>query len=128
MAGFSDYAEQQVLQHVFGISSYTAPTAWYVKLHTADPGESGANNEVSGGSYAPVNNTSWAWDSGNSRIKNSALIRFDGLPSATITHFSIHSASSGGNCLMTGALGSSQTVTSGSSLEFAVDTLRATLE
>lgn len=127
MPGFSDYAEQQILQHAFGISSWTAQTAWHIKLHTGDPGEAGASNELAGNGYAPVNNTSWAWDSGNSRIKNSALVRFDDLPSATVTHISIHSAATAGNCLAMGALAVSKVVALDSSLEFAIDTIQIEL-
>ena len=52
MAGFSDYLEDKVLDHVFGGTSYTAPGTLYVALFTAAPSDSGGGTECSGGSYA----------------------------------------------------------------------------
>ena len=37
MAGFSDYLEDKVLDHVFGGNAYTAPTTLYVALYTVAP-------------------------------------------------------------------------------------------
>ena len=42
MAGFSDYLETKVLDHVFGGTSYTAPTTLYVALYTAAPTDTGS--------------------------------------------------------------------------------------
>ena len=52
MAGFSDYLEDKVLNHVFGGTAYTAPSTLYVGLYTAAPSDTGGGTEVSGGSYA----------------------------------------------------------------------------
>ena len=59
MAGFSDYLEDKVLDHVFGGNAYTAPSTLYVALYTVAPsifrfnsGDLGGGTEVSGGSYA----------------------------------------------------------------------------
>ena len=54
MAGFTDYLEDKIMNHVFSSTSYTRPTNWYVGLLTATPADA-ANSpgtEVSGGSYA----------------------------------------------------------------------------
>ena len=50
MAGFTDYLEDKVLDHVFGGSAYTAPTTLYVGLFTAAPSDTGGGTECSGGS------------------------------------------------------------------------------
>jgi len=52
MAGFSDYLEDKVLDHVFGGNSYTAPGALYVALFTVAPSDTGGGTEVTGGAYA----------------------------------------------------------------------------
>jgi hypothetical protein len=52
MAGFSDYLEDKVLDHVFGGNAYTAPTTLYVALYTVAPTDTGGGTEVSGGAYA----------------------------------------------------------------------------
>jgi alkylation response protein AidB-like acyl-CoA dehydrogenase len=52
MAGsLSNYAENKVLDHVLGTTSYTKPTT-YVALYTVAPTDSTAGTEVTGGSYA----------------------------------------------------------------------------
>lgn len=68
----------------------------YVSLHTASPGDSGAN-EVSGGSYARVA-CSWASASGASRAaSNQPAVN---VPAGTtITHVGYWTASSGGTFL-----------------------------
>ena len=45
MAGFSDYLEDKVLDHVFGGSAYTAPGTLYVGLFTAAPSDTGGGTE-----------------------------------------------------------------------------------
>ena len=53
MAGnLSDYAELKILDHCLGTTTWTKPTAVYLGLFTADPGEATGGTEVSGGSYA----------------------------------------------------------------------------
>lgn len=44
MAGFSDYAEQNILKFYFNNTGMgTAPANLYISLHSADPGDTGAN-------------------------------------------------------------------------------------
>ena len=52
MAGLTNYLEDKIWNHVFGSTSYTKPTNWYVGLLTAAPSDSAGGTEVSGGSYA----------------------------------------------------------------------------
>ena len=53
MAGFSDYLEDKVLDHVFGGVAYTATNkTLYVALYTVAPTDTGGGTEVTGGSYA----------------------------------------------------------------------------
>ena len=49
MAGFSDYLENKVLEHVFENSAYTAPSTLYAALFTVAPSDTGGGTEVSGG-------------------------------------------------------------------------------
>ena len=46
MSCLSDYAENLVLTWLLTATAATRPSAWYVALHTGDPGETGASNEV----------------------------------------------------------------------------------
>lgn len=125
MASATNYLEEAVLKHVFRITSFTQPAANYMALHTADPTETGATGEVTGGSYARQAVT-FEWNS--PAAENDGLIRFDGMPAATVTHWSIWDAVSGGNCLAKGAFSSSLVVGSGSSVEIADNDLSITMD
>lgn len=98
----SDAAELLFLDDAFnagsGISLATDP---WVALHTADPGETGAN-EVSGGTgpYARQQAAFGAASAG--AVANSAQIDFAGMPATTVWAWSIWTAVSGGTCLWTG--------------------------
>ncbi len=102
MASLSDYLEQALLDHIFSLSAgYSQPAALYGALHTGDPGETGAANEVSGGSYARVSIGVGAtnWTRTASEVANDNQITFP-TPSAdwgTISHCSLWDALSGGN-------------------------------
>lgn len=96
----------------------------YVALHTADPGSTGANNEVgSGVGYARQAATFSG--SGRSRA-NAANVVFGpatGAGFGTVTHFSVWDAGSGGNCIAKEALGASVAVPAGKPATFVAGTL-----
>ena len=99
MAGFSDYLENEILDHIFGVGSYTAPSI-YVALYTSAPSDSGGGTEVSGNNYARVLHSSWTTASGGA-TSNSGAITFP-TPSGvwgTVTHFGLFDASTSGNLL-----------------------------
>ncbi len=76
-------------------------TGRYISLHTADPGNTGAD-EVSGGSYARVaQGTFGSAGSNPTTLSNSAAIDFPTATGSwgTVTHFGIWDAVSGGNFL-----------------------------
>lgn len=101
----------KVLDHMLRATASTAPAANYVKLHTADPGASGATaasanttrvavtfSAASSGSCASSNTPSWAsWASG----------------SETLSHISIFDASTAGTFLYSAALTTSKSITNG---------------
>jgi hypothetical protein len=99
----------------------TSPlTVLYVALHTADPGEAGAQNttEVAYTSYARVSvaRTSVGWTVSGNAVTNADDIVFPESTgsSATATHFSVGTAPSGaGKILYKGALTSSVVITTG---------------
>lgn len=80
----------------------------HVALHSGDPGATGANNEISGGSPAYARRAiTWnAAASGN--LDSSAAPEFDVPGGTTVSHWSGWTASSGGTCLVTGALSASE--------------------
>jgi hypothetical protein len=55
MAEFSDYLENQIINHILRNQAFTPPTTVYVALFTAVTGleaDAGVTGEVSGGAYA----------------------------------------------------------------------------
>ena len=99
MAGFTDYLEDKVMNHLFGGTAYTAPTTWYVGLLTAAPTDSTAGTEVSGGSYARQGISWTVTGSGTALAASNAAIT---MPAATtdwgtVTHAGIYDADTGGN-------------------------------
>lgn len=99
----SNHGELQVLDEIFNAGGGTFPSAnVYVALFTADPGETGASNEVTGGSYARQQADFAAAASGTT--SNSANIDFTSMPTTTVVAFGIFDAVSAGNCFWTGWL------------------------
>ncbi|GAA2298262.1 hypothetical protein GCM10010402_66070 [Actinomadura luteofluorescens] len=79
----------------------------YVSLHTADPGTSGTS-EVTGGSPAYARKAvTWASPSGGSMALASG-VTFDVPAGATVTHYGVWSAVSGGTFYGSGALSASE--------------------
>lgn len=82
----------------------TAPAAIaapHMALHTADPGETGAN-EVAGGSYARQPASFGASSGGD--IASDTLETFTSMPATTVVAISVFDALSVGNCLVWGWL------------------------
>lgn len=127
MSAMTDYTEERVLKHFAGISSFTMPTSIFLALHTATPGEAGSSNEVSGGSYARQAIT-FTWNSGSSRVENTAQVAFTNMPAATVSHWSIKDASTAGNTLFYGAFSASRTTSSGDELRLAAAALQLTAD
>lgn len=97
-----------------GLRGSTTAGSLYVALHTADIGEGGAQNttEVSYTGYArvAVARSGAAWTVTNGTATNAGAINFPQCTggSATATHFSVGTASSGaGKVLYKGALSAS---------------------
>jgi hypothetical protein len=128
MSAMTDYTEERCLKHFCGITSFTMPSSLFVALHTASPGETGASNEVTGGSYARQSAT-FTWNSGSTRAENSAQLSFTGMPAVTVSHWSIKDASSGGNTLFYGAFSATVTLsTSGGEVRIPSGSLRLTAD
>ena len=120
MSNLSDYLENELIKHIFRTGTFTKPTGLYVALFTAAPSDPGGGTEVSGGSYARVNNApgdaNWsATDGANGQTSNVGAITFP-APTAnwgTVTHIAIFDASTAGNMLWHGALSVARTINNG---------------
>lgn len=132
MAGFSEFLQQSLLDHVLKTTPYSVPANIYVALYTAAPSDTGGGTEVTGGSYArKVHNT---WNAGTaaspSVADNNGVITFATATASwgTVTHFSLFDAITGGNFLGWNALDASKTVDNGDTAEFADGELDVTLD
>ena len=123
---FSDYLENKVLAHVFGGSAYTAPATIYVGLFTADPGESGSSNEVSGNGYL---RQSMAFTVTNDAATNTSAVEFPTATGSwgTATHTALYDASTSGNMLAVGQLTASKSVGTGDVFRFSAGDFDITL-
>ena len=126
MGSFSDYLENELLDHVFqcGGANLVPAANLFVALSTADPLDTGANiAEPSGGSYARATaNASHFAAAANGIVTNDADIAF---PTATLSwgttsHFAIYDANLAGNMIAHGALAVPKAVAAGDTAKFVV--------
>lgn len=124
----TDFAENKVLDHMLGKTSWTMPTA-YVGLFTAAPSDAGGGTEVSGGSYARKSTAGADWNaaSGGSTSNANAITFVTASASwGTVTHFGIFDAATAGNLLRWAALTTSKAIGSGDTASFAAGSLVCT--
>jgi hypothetical protein len=143
MAAMSDYLENKLVDHIFRGQSFSAPANVYVALLTAAPSDSGGGTEVTGGNYARVTvaaslaNFAGTQSAGSTtassgtggQTSNNGAVTFP-APNANwgvVTHFGIYDASTSGNLLFHGALGTSKTINNGDAApSFAIGALTVT--
>lgn len=128
MAGsLSNYAENKVLDHVLGTTSFTMPTT-HLALFTVAPTDSSAGTEVTGGSYARQALASDFTASSGGASSNSTNIDFTGMPACTVVAIGIMDASTGGNLLIHGTLAVNKTLDAGDTLRIATGDLDITID
>jgi len=129
MAGFSDYLEDKVLDHVFGGNAYTAPTTLYVALYTVAPTDTGGGTEVSGGAYARQTAAFTVSGTNPTTASNSAAIEYPTATAnyGTVVAVGVFDASSGGNLLAYANLDTSKVVSTGDVFRFNTGDLDITL-
>jgi len=126
MTAFSDYLENELLDHVLGNLAYTSPTTVYVGLHTSTPGDDDSGTEVSGGSYARQTASFAAASSGSASTDATMTFPTATADWGTITHFGIYDALTTGNLLYHGALTTSKVINSGDTFEIQSGNLTVT--
>lgn len=131
MGSFGDYAENKILDHIVGKTSFTMPATVAVGLFTVTPTDAGGGTEVTGGSYARKTTAGTDWDaaSGGS-IANAQALAFPTATAdwGTVVAFGIFDATSGGNLLAWGAVTPNKAVASSDTASFAVGALTITLD
>jgi hypothetical protein len=129
MAGsFSNHLEDELLDHVFGNGSYTPPDT-YIALYTVAPTDAGGGTEVSGGSYARVEVTSWDASSGGATA-NTGVVTFTTATDdwGTIVAYGIYDAASAGNLLAWADLDAEKACPSGDTWTFPAGNIDITLD
>lgn len=101
-------------------------SAW-IQFHIGDPGSAGtANTTASVAGRKQITLEAANTNGTNRRRRNSVLIRWDAgdvTGSATLTHYSVWTASTSGTFLISGTLSSSVLVSSGTPIEIAINQL-----
>ena len=123
----TDTFETRVLEWLLTTGSPTRPTAWYVGLFTAAPGEAGGGTEVSGGSYA---RTAVTFSVTGNAATNTAGVDFPAATASwgTVSHIAIYDASTGGNMLFHTALDIAKAITDGDVFRIPTGDLDFTLD
>lgn len=133
MSAFSDYLENELLDHILKGLTYTAPTSVWIALYTAAPSDAGGGTEVTGGSYArfevDFSTYNFTAASGGATSNNEDWE----FPTATgswgtVSHFGIFDAVSGGNLLFHAALTTPRAVATDETIRFKAGDLDVSLD
>ena len=100
MAGFTDYLEDKVMNHLFGGVAFTAPTTYYCGLLLATPTDATTSpSEVTGGAYARLAISWTVTGSGTAQAASSAALTWAAATTdwGTVTHAAVFDALTTGN-------------------------------
>lgn len=127
MSSFTDFLENELLDHVFRNAAYTSPINVYLALFTANPTDAGGGTEVSGAGYTRQAITFGAASGG--AISNTVAVSFtaSGGNYGSVTGVGIFDASTAGNMLAWDAI-TSATVNDTDTLTFAIGDIDITLD
>lgn len=126
---FSQYLADKILTWVKGTTFPTALSTVYISLHSSDPGTAGATGNVQTTITGSANRTAVTTSTfstvgsapgGGFQItnNNSVQITASAAGSATVTHFGVWDAVTGGNFLASGSLTASVDVVNGDTVQF----------
>jgi len=112
------------LDAICNATNYTAPVGFFVKLHTADPGASGA---TAAAGNTTRQSASMALASGGAITSDAAVTWTSVSTTETYSHVSFWSASSGGTFIGSDDLAVARAVTAGDTFTIAIGDLDITL-
>ena len=127
MSEISNYLENALINGTLRATTFTAPAAVYVSLHTADPTDAGSGAEVSGGSYVRQAATFGAPSNGASTTTADITYPQATASYGTVTHIGIFDASTSGNLLYHTPLNTSKTIDTGDIFKITSGSLTVTL-
>jgi hypothetical protein len=128
---FSDFLEDEILDHIFKTGAYTAEANLYIALCISTPGDddtSDPNGEVTGTSYVRIKCNTWD-TSASGATENTQTVAFAqaGGDWGTVTHFAICDETTTGNMIAYGKLDDARVISSGDTASFATGALDVTL-
>lgn len=128
MAEFTNFLENELLDHVFANAAYTAPTTIYLALYTTVCSDSARGTEVTGGGYARQATAFGTAAAG--LIENTAVESFtaSGANYGTVVATGLEDASTAGNQLCYDNDFTDTVVNDGNTLEFAIGAIDVTLD
>jgi hypothetical protein len=127
MAEISNYLENALINGTLRATSYTAPAAVYVSLHTADPTDAGTGAEVSGGSYVRRAATFGAPSNGVSTTTADITYPEATADYGTVGWIGIWDALTSGNLLYHTPLNIAKTINTGDTFKIVSGNLTVTL-
>jgi hypothetical protein len=133
MGSFTDFLEDELLDHVFGNASFSPSANVYIGLSTTTITDAGGNDtEPGGGAYARVtvanNATNWPAASGGAKANGTDFTFPEATASwGTIIDFAIYSALTAGNMYAYGTLTTSKAINNGDTAKFATGDIDITL-
>lgn len=120
MGSLANFIENEMLDHIFKVGSYSPPATVYVGLSTADPGDDGGGlAEPSGNNYTRKAITFAAASS--RAIAQTGVVTFNQATGSwgTISHWALFDASTSGNMMAHGSFAASKTIASGNTPSIA---------
>lgn len=126
---FSQYLADKILIWIKGTTFPTALSTVHISLHSGDPGTAGTANNVQATVTGSANRTGITTSSfstvasatgGGFQITNNTSVQIttNAAGIATVTHFGVWDAVTGGNFLASGALTTSVDVVTGDTVQF----------
>lgn len=98
---------------MLGGSAFTAPTQFWVQLHTGDPGSAGTANQSAVTTRQQV---TWSAASGGSKSQSASPTAWTMTATETIAYVSFWDASTSGNFLDSAAVTTSRSVVNGDTI------------
>jgi hypothetical protein len=127
MSEISNYLENALINGTLRATTFTAPAAVYVSLHTADPTDAGTGTEVSGGSYVRQAATFGAPSNGASTTTADITYPTATASYGTVGWIGIWDASTSGNLLYHTPLNLQKTIETGDIFKITSGNLTVTL-
>jgi hypothetical protein len=118
--GLASGIADDILDALCSSTAWTEPAAFYVQLHTADPGSAGTT-AVAGETTRKL--ATFGAASGGAITTTAALTWTSVSTTETLSHVSFFDASSAGNFLGSDALNTPRAVTAGDTFEIAIGDL-----